>query len=279
MTYRNILVHVDNSEAGKTRVAAAAALAVRCKSALTGVFLRSPHLPGAFVGDAVTPIAASLLQKTLDERLDVLSKASAAARLMFDSTMCDAFAPFYWLDIDGENPSELIASARRHDLVILPPEMKPAFGDNVITAAEIGMASGGPILVLKHGGYPIEFGKRILVAWKDSRESARALRDAWPFLEGAEEIYFLMASRDGEAEIDDLLQRHLHVHGCKEAKLIVERNEEVAVSDLIRRHVNFVGADMVVLGLYGHSRLREMALGGVSRDLLHDIPMPLLMSH
>jgi nucleotide-binding universal stress UspA family protein len=191
----------------------------------------------------------------------------------------DACIPFYWLDIDGDNASALIACARRHDLAVLPPEMKPALSDNVITAAEIGMASGGPVLVLKHGGYPIDFGKKILVAWKDSRESARALRDAMPFLSRAEEIHFLTVSRSGEAELDELLQRHLHVHGCGQAKLVVDRNEEVAVPDLIRRHVGVVGADMVVLGLYGHSRLQEIMLGGVSRDLLRDMPMPLLMSH
>jgi nucleotide-binding universal stress UspA family protein len=277
MTYRNILVHVDNSAAAKTRVTAAAALAIRFKCALTGVFLGSARLPDAFVGEAITPISVGLLEKTLDERRVALGNASAAARRMFDTIVCDAPIPFFWLDV--ENASDLTACARRHDLAILPPEVKPALGDSVITAAEVGMASGGPVLVLKHGGYPIEFGKKILVAWKDSREAARALRDALPFLAGAEEIHFLTVSRDGGAELDDLLQRHLHVHGCKEAKLVVERNQEIAVSDLIRRHVSFLGADMVVLGLYGHSRLQEMVLGGVSRELLHDMPMPLLVSH
>jgi hypothetical protein len=180
----------------------------------------------------------------IEERREETGKAMAAARLMFDEAARAASIPFHWLDINGDAPDELIACARRH---------KAVFSQTIITAAEIGMASGGPVLVLKQGAFPADFGRKILVAWKDSRESARALRDAWPFLSQAEEVHFLTVSRDAKAELDDLLQWHLHVHGCKNARL--------------------------VLGLYGHSRLREMVLGGVTRDLLHDIPMPLLVSH
>jgi nucleotide-binding universal stress UspA family protein len=198
---------------------------------------------------------------------------------MFDEAVRKAGIPFYWLSVNGDTAAPLAACARRHDLTILPPEMTPAFGKTVIRAAEVGMASGGPVLVLKHGGFPMDFGRKILVAWNDSRESARALRDAWPFLEPAEEIHFLTVSRRGEAELDDVLQRHLHSHGCRTAKLTVDRNDESPIGNVICRHVGIVGADMVVLGLYGHSRLQEMVLGGPSRDLLHDTPMPLFMSH
>ena len=278
MTYRNILVHIENSTSAKSRVAAAISLALRFKCALTGVFLKSEFIPSYIVGDGMM-LPSENVEAFIEERREETGKAMAAARLMFAEAARAASIPFHWLDINGDAPDELIACARRHDLAVLPPEMKAVFSQTIITAAEIGMASGGPVLVLKQGAFPADFGRKILVAWKDSRESARALRDAWPFLSQAEEVHFLTVSRDAKAELDDLLQRHLHVHGCKNARLIVDRNDEASVADLIRRQVGIVGADLVVLGLYGHSRLREMVLGGVTRDLLHDIPMPLLVSH
>jgi nucleotide-binding universal stress UspA family protein len=278
MTYRNILVHVDNSKSAKTRIDAAVSLALRFKCAISGVFLKSEFVPNYIVGEGMV-MPSENVERFIEERREQTNNAMIAARHLFDEAARVACIPFHWLDINGDSPAALIACARRHDLAILPPEMKAAFSQAAITAAEIGMASGGPVLVLKHGGYPADFGRKILVAWKDSRESARALRDAWPFLAQAEQIHFLAVSPEGEAELDELLQRHLHVHGCKEARLVVDRNDEAPVADLIRRQVGIVGADLVVLGLYGHSRLREMVLGGVSRDLLRDIPMPLLVSH
>jgi nucleotide-binding universal stress UspA family protein len=279
MTFRNILVQVDNSKAARTRVAAAAHLASRFKCTLTGVFLKSEQVPDYVAADSFAAVPGDFLERSLEERKAETAKASAAARSMFDEAVQKAEIPFYWLDVNGDTGAQLAACARRHDLTILPTEMKPAFARNIITAAEIGMASGGPVLMLKHGGFPMTFGRKILVAWNDSRESARALRDAWPFLEAAEEIHFLTVSRRGEAELDELLRRHLRNHGCGAAKLTVDRNDESPVGSLICRHVGIVGADMVVLGLYGHSRLHEMMLGGASRDLLHDMPMPLFMSH
>ncbi len=279
MTYRNLLVHVDNSTAAKTRVAASAALAARFKCALTGFFLRSELLPSYFVGDGMVALPSENIERFFEERMEETNKASAAARAMFDEAARRAGIPFYWLDVNGDSDEQLVGCARRHDLAILPAEMKAVFGQHTITAARVGMASGGPVLILKHGGFPMDFGRKILVAWNDSRESARALRDAWPFLEQAEEIHFVSASSEGEPELDELLQRHLRNHGCKSAKLVVDRNDRTPIADLIRLHVGATGADLVVLGLYGHSRLQEMVLGGVSRDLLQDTPMPLLMSH
>ncbi|HVY87951.1 MAG TPA: universal stress protein [Hyphomonadaceae bacterium] len=278
VAYKNILVHVDNTPAGKTRIAAAVALAKKFNSGLSGVFLRSELIENPAIGDGVAPSSATVAAY-LSERNEEITNEMCAARRIFDEAVREAGVPFWWLDINGDSSDAIIACARRHDLVVLPSEMRPALGRHVTAAADVGMASGGPTLVLKHGGFPMAIGRKILIAWKDSRESARALRDAWPFLTQAEEIHFLVVSKHGESELDDLLQRHLYVHGCKEAKLTVDRDDEMPVGDIIRRHVGMTGADLVVLGLYGHSRLREIALGGVSRDLLSDVPMPLLLSH
>jgi nucleotide-binding universal stress UspA family protein len=278
VTYQNILVHVDHTKASNTRVEATAALAVRFKSFLTGVFLMAEAAPAHMVSDAITTPTKNL-ERYLDERSQKITQICSSARSAFNLTVGDAGLPFHWLEVNGDRDEELIACARRHDLVVMPPTMKAAFGQNAVQATQVAMACGGPVLIVPPSGFSKEIGKKILVAWNDSRESARALRDAWPFLTQADEIHFLIVSRRAAPQLDELLHRHLRQHNCRPAKVVVDSRDDLVTGNVISRHIGMAGADMAVLGLYGHSRLRELVLGGVSRDLLEELPVPLLMSH
>lgn len=278
MTYRNILVHVDTSKAAKKRVEAAAALAVRFKSFLTGVFLKADTVPAHLVSDAITTPTANIDQR-LEERACQMFAACASARSIFNCTVDEASIPFRWVEIGGDRNDELVACARRHDLVVVPVTMTPALAHTKIHAAQIGMACGGPVLVLPQSGYQETVGRKILVAWNDSRESARALRDAWPFLAQAEEIHFLTVGRHGRKVLDKLLELHFREHDCRLPNVIVDNRDDIVTGNVISRHIGMTGADMAVLGLYGRSRMLEFILGGVSRELLEEMPVPLLMSH
>lgn len=277
MTYRNIFVHVDSSAGAKARIAAASSLAARFNCPLTGGFAYSSKLPRYVVADAITPISQGVLEAYLAEQAEAIAAASGAARDVFMANLSNKAIATRWLDVETDD--QLLATAKRHDLVILPPEIKPSFSDHVIAAEAVGMASGGPIIILKHGGFPVPFGKKILIGWKETREAMRAVRDAWPLLETAEEIHFLHVSRDASSELDASMQRLFEDHGCPAPRLHVDRNDDAPVEDLIRLHAGRTGADLIVLGLYGHSRVRELVMGGVSRGLLADPPMPLFMSH
>lgn len=278
MTYRSVLVQVDLTHGAKARIAAAARIAANHKASLTGLFLTSAVTPAYMIGDGMV-LAAEAVEAFFEEREVQNVKASEAARQIFDAAVREAGVPAYWQDISGDSDEQIIAHARRHDLAVLPRRMKATIGGETISAERVGMACGGPVLVLPDAGYPATFGKKILVAWKDSRESARVLRDAWPFLGAAEEVHFVTAARDGERQLDEVLQRHLKNHGCREARLVMDQDTDASTGEVIRRHIDMLGADMVVLGLYGHSRLQEFVLGGVSRNLLGNLTMPLLVSH
>lgn len=278
MTYKNILVHVDATAGGELRIAAATALGARFGCPLTGAFVASSRLPDYMFADVVSLMPQDVLDGYLKECVERIEVASNTGRATF-SRIAGLAPKTRWVDVNGDSKDDLVACARRHDLVILPPLIEPAFSSVRFTAAEIGMASGGPVLVLKHGGYPVDFGKKILIAWKESREAVRALRDAWPFLETAAEVHFLKIGQGGGAEVDSLMRQLLKDHGCVTPRMHVDENDVSPVEDLIRLHVGRAGADLVVLGLYGHSRLQELMLGGVSRNLLADPPMPLLVSH
>jgi nucleotide-binding universal stress UspA family protein len=100
-----------------------------------------------------------------------------------------------------------------------------------------------------------------------------------PFLSAASEVHFLCVAPDAEADFDDLQRQYLAAHGCTNVHMHIDRNTDQPVANAIQRHAGKVGADLVVLGLYGHSRMRELLLGGVSRDMLGSIHLPLLVSH
>lgn len=277
MTYRNILVQIDETPASRTRAAAAAHVAAQFGASLTAMFLRSDHVPGFVAGDAFTAITT--VEAYVAERDKNIAIASTQARALFESEVTKHNIDARWIEVNGDDDQAVQAAVHRYDLTVFPHVAASTFGTHAISASHIGMVSGGPVLVLPERGFPIPFGKRVMVAWKESREAARALRDAWPFLSAAQEVHFLAVARDAPDDFDDVMRLNLEAHGVKTFRMHVDRNEDIEVGNAIQRHSGMVGAELVVLGLYGHSRMRELLLGGVSRNLLSTLPLPLLVSH
>ena len=278
MTYQDILVHVDEHPSSKARAAAAATLAARLNARLTGVFLKSEFLRDAMVAESLAYMPPDALQALIEEEAAARLQASDAARGIFEAEAGRAGVNSDWLVVDGGRDQELITCARRFDLTVFPPIAKVSLGFNDISAAAVALGSGGPVLVIPEGGATPTLAERVVVAWKGSRESARALRDAWPLLRQAKEVHVLMVSPRGEAGPEGLLQRHLENHGLK-ANLIVDRSHDASAGQIIRDHVASLKADLLVMGVYGRPRLQELVLGGVSHNLLADPPCPLLLSH
>jgi nucleotide-binding universal stress UspA family protein len=132
-------------------------------------------------------------------------------------------------------------------------------------------------ILLVPDGRPATPIKRVVIGWNGSREAARAVAEAMPFLRKAAKVVVLTAERDpGDDDLDTRLVRHLDRHDVK-ATLHAVRSRDPA--DAILAEATAVEADMIVIGAYGHSRLREWMLGGVTRDLLLRSPLPLLLAH
>ena len=277
MSYRNIIVLVDETATSAPRIGTAVNLAARFGASLTGMFLKSGHIPAFVVGDAFT--AATTLQAYVEERDETIALASAKARRAFESAATGGGMSHDWIEVDGDDEQAVLAAVRRFDLTVFPQEATSSFGTHAISAATIGIGSGAPVLILPERGYTMPFGAKVLVAWKETRESARAVSDAMPFLSAASEVHFLCVTPDAEPHFDNLQQQNLAIHGCANIHMHVDNNTDQPVANAIQRHAGRVGADLVVLGLYGHSRMRELLLGGVSRDMLGAIHLPLLVSH
>ncbi|MFA7263067.1 MAG: universal stress protein [Caulobacter sp.] len=278
MGYRDILVQVDETRASRPRAVAAAALAARSQAQLTGVFLRSQFMRTYMGAEVITYMAPETIEAILKDHADAVARAAEAARELFESAAADAGVQSDWLEVEGDDDFGIIACARRFDLTVLPPVALTSMGVLRIHAADIGMAAGGPILVVPEAGLAATPARRILVAWKGARESARALNDAWPLLAEAEDVHVLIVSKEAEAGPEGLLQRHFERHGCK-ANIVVDRSDDASAADILRRQVKALDADLLVMGLYGRPRLSEWVLGGVSRDLLAAPPAGLFLSH
>lgn len=278
MTYRDILVHIDDTPASATRAAAAAELAQRSNAHLGGVFLKSEFLRNYMAGEALAYMSPNDIDSILKDHAAAILKASEQGREIFEAAAAKAGVSSEWMVIDGDFTAPMAACARRFDLTVFPTIACAALGQHTISAADLGLTSGGPVLVVPEHGVTRNVGRRVLIAWKGTRESARALRDAWPLVMGAEQVHILVVSPHGDDGPDGLLQRHLEHHG-REAKLIVDRSSDASAGTILRQHVKALDIDLVVMGLYGRGRVQELVLGGVSRDMVSDPPAPLLISH
>jgi nucleotide-binding universal stress UspA family protein len=142
--------------------------------------------------------------------------------------------------------------------------------------------SGRPVLVIPQGSSAALPPATVLVAWTPTRESSRALHDALPMLLAARSVHLIVVVENGDDSAEKRgmteITAHLDRHGVKvQAKL--QKKEGATTAALLLEHAAHVGADMLVVGGFGHSRFREWAFGGVTRELLFEAKLPILYSH
>ncbi len=172
----------------------------------------------------------------------------------------------------------LVDLARLHDLTIMPAPGPETLDYRRIHAAIF--RTGRPVLFLPAGRILIR-PRRVMVGWDFSREAARALRDALPLLALAEEIHFVTVTDEKDitttATAADL-EKFMRGHGLSFSLHHLERSSATLAGSMIGR-AGEIGADLLVMGAYGHSRLSEFILGGATRGVLHNPPLPLFLSH
>jgi nucleotide-binding universal stress UspA family protein len=143
---------------------------------------------------------------------------------------------------------------------------------------DLAMISGRPVLVPADGAATFS-AKSVVVAWKNTREARRAIGDALPILGMAETVRILaIVGKDrGEGALDGVIE-YLARHGVKAEPMLISRDHAPPGEALIREAKSVV-ADLIVAGAYGHSRFRELAFGGITRDLLHQSDLSVMLSN
>jgi nucleotide-binding universal stress UspA family protein len=280
MSYKDLLVHVDEAKACVKRIEAAIRLASAHGAHLTGVYITvEPVIPG-YVSGYMPAEMLETLAREATERAEAALKgfADAAERAGI------AYATRMDRGLEVELPEILAVHARHADLIVLgqvDPD-DPAMSHHSLPE-QVTLNSGRPTLIVPYIGAAATVGERVTVAWNASRESARAVGDAMPLLERAKAVTVVSVNprsdRFGHGEQPGAdIGAHLARHGVK---VEVERLEarDIDVPNAILSRMADSGSDLLVMGCYGHSRLREMVLGGVTRTILHDMTVPVLMAH
>lgn len=277
MLVKDLLVHVDTTQACAKRVDAAFDLARRHSAHLTGLYVREQFRIPSY---AEVHLPAELMEA----QREAGRKQALAAEAEFLAAAKKAKVPVEWQCIKGEPIQVLDSFARQMDLTVVGQmqEQEPQWLSPPV-ADRLALEAGVPLLIIPDtGDVDVRFG-RILVAWNGSREASRAVRDALPFLTQAEEVK-IASVETGEDETSAADQTavdigaHLDRHGVRSETLEVHGTDRDAGS-LLLSAANEMGANLIVMGAYGHSRFRELVLGGATRHLIYHSTVPVLMSH
>lgn len=273
--FKTLLVPVDPRPRSLRSLEIAGKIADQWDSHVIGLYVKPPmYLPAGIEAGAET--LAELQQKTLAELV-------AEARARFDAGVKAAGIARSEFRADEGDIAEVVAlHARYADLVIVnqtDPEsdVRTNFADAVL------MWVGRPVLVVPYTGQFKTLGERVLVAWNASREAARAVTDALPFLQRAQQVVVLsIAGKRAASEFGGTpgadVAVYLARHGVKTEVAPTVAVDLNAGEEILSRAFDY-GADLIVMGAYGHSRAREIVLGGATRTVLKSMTVPVLMSH
>lgn len=276
---KDVTVYLDGSVADDGRIEHAAAVCARFDAHLTALFLNA--LPSIVVAADVG--APAMIDWQMQEEA-IASGDVAQTRLTERVARAAPLTEFRRRDLYAGRFGDAVAGlGRTGDLTVV----SQPYGDgateldpDVVEGALFGSGRGA-LIVPRTGAAPAEF-RDILVAWRNSREAARAVAEAMPFLRRARRVSITMVDEQRAPAEDGLepaadIARHLDRHGVTVEIRHLSRWDRPGEG--LINEARLLGADMIVAGAYGHSRLREWVMGGTTRDLLTDCPVPLLMAH
>jgi nucleotide-binding universal stress UspA family protein len=281
MSYKDLLVVLDTAADTNGRIELAVMLAERFTAHLVGLYpIPSPELPRrAGYADlaALEPIYHEWRERMLEQ--------AETIRGTFERLAGQRGVKTEWRAVAEGAEADPALHARYADLTILG-QRDPDDGEMAMMRPppeQVTFASGRPILIVPYAGRFDSVGRRVLIAWNASREAARVTADAMPVLASAETVTVIavdpQSNPRGHGDLPGAdIALHLARHNVRAQ---VERTVSagVPIGELLLSRAADLGADLLVMGAYGHSRLREMLLGGATRSILASMTIPVLMSH
>ena len=283
MKLKRILVCVDSSTESLARVETAFNLAAAGDASVTAVLpihIEIPAIPtstmhgGWYMGEKI-------ISKSREQAMHSAQMIEEACTLLAERYQQD----LEWKQKEGDVALIVSDEARYHDLLLLgkpdPAHTSPSYRNSLNS---ILVESGTECLVMPDAvpGFR-NTAQKILIAWDGSREAAQAIRGAMHFLKQANENFVLTAYRgdDDKSHMEHMNHRlieFISVHDIAARTLIVQQ-EGVSSGKSILKQAAAIEADLIVMGAYGHSRFREIILGGATRYLLQHAEIPILFAH
>lgn len=273
-----LLVHLDATTHGAERMEVARSIAQVQGAAVTALYAVAPALLALPFAVEAGPSAATALREFDDQQ-------RAIARAAFDGAQASGGVRASWAEVsDYPIVPAFARQALYADLLVLGQhDASDAAGAGVPSDfPETVMAgSGKPALILPYCGAPSTVGQDVVIAWKPTREAARAVSAAMPLLQRARNVHVLSWLDEdrsvGGERLD--LAGYLKLRGVEPTWHQQQGDEPQSLGDLLLSRAFDLQADLLVMGCYGHSRAREWVLGGTSRTVLRSMTLPVLMAH
>ncbi len=279
MSYKTLLVHIDDSRRRDARIAVALDLAQRWDAHLVGLYVVCQDLfQPRFRADESLRLAVAEAEYARRQQQAQAAFLAAAER---------AGRSVEWRAPSGPALEAATLHARHADLLVLgqnDPEDPGAYVARHFVE-DVLMTGGRPALVLPYAGAVTTLGENVVVAWDGGREAARALVDALPLLKRARFVTVEVVerhshdARHGDAPVGIDVAAYLERHGVRASFSTTPRVSGMSTGATLLNRVSDLHADLLVMGAYGHSRAQERVLGGATRTLLESMTVPVLMSH
>jgi nucleotide-binding universal stress UspA family protein len=278
---KDILVHIPTERPSRPAIDASISLAADFGAHLDALAIGyvSPSTAYVIDGSAAAAVAAVFemeQEKAAERATTALGVFETEARHAGISYRCRSLA-----DLPADAAASISAVARLYDLtIVLQPDAQRQTFDNTIPT-EILLKAGGPVLFVPHIFRGTFKAKRIGICWDGSRLAARALKDARPFLAQADALFAISIS-GADSVPPEASPEKLAMHLARAGLPIRLINLPASRSEIQPSILSIApdeGLDMLVMGAYGHSRLQEGILGGVTREMLRTMTVPTLMSH
>lgn len=277
MSYKDIVVQIADGADGVMRLKIALDLAVLHGAHVTGLYVEPPLPMSAF---PEIPVPAEVI----DAQEAAAAQRLASLQQQFTRASTLAGVSTEWRVSHADTVTALNVNARYADLLVTGHSEDGAVSwFDMAATKHIALESGRPVLVVPCGAEVTSLGQRVLVAWNGSREAVRAVHDALPLLKRASFVQVVVVNpqvgygEHGAVPGADICV-HLARHGVQ-AEAYVAHTDNQAIGAALLTQATAIGADLVVMGAYGHSRFRELVLGGVTRHLLRHLQVPMLMAH
>jgi len=273
MSYATLMVYVDADGAPEPRVHLAANLADKFKATLIGCCAIAMRPPIGAEGGVIVEVTEAELKEM---RAKLAEKGS-----WFRKTAGAEHRKLEWRSAVDYPCNVLARESRGADLIVVGRSNKPTDVYSSLNLGETVLRVGRPVLIVPEGVRSLR-AEHVVIAWKDTREARRAVQDALPLLREADRVTIVEICDSGEEETaqqhTDDVAHYLERHRIKGGPKVVLHHKGSAAGQLIRLAQD-EGADLLVTGAYGHSRVGEWIFGGVTRDLLASSPICCLMSH
>ncbi|HEY6454048.1 MAG TPA: universal stress protein [Steroidobacteraceae bacterium] len=287
MALKDLLVHVDQTDGALVRLRLAADLARRHGSRLTALYVRDldpDQVHSQSTGEIGLVSAADMNR---DNRRNVQAADDTAQRLTreLEAIRLNSVPQVELRSVEGSAASVVPQHARFADLCILSQQTRgDATAAGYTFSEEVLFSAGRPVVfVPAHGSFDT-LGRHILVAWNSSRACARALNDALPLIERAERVTVLAINPTQymdryRALAPEQIVLHIRHHSATVEGIRLQGVPRDAIADAVQAEARRLGADLIVAGAFGHPKLWEQVVGGVTRDLLTQMTLPILMSY